>query len=272
MHKKRAGLGGRGGTGVRVSSRAEDLAPQRRSGKTTGDGNGVRGKRSHRIDASFLGATAGWRPTNMREARKSQLDAPNPFATLNQLTTPFTFTFSSGGFSGGSAWDPAVSSVTDASSVGVFAFSSVAALMASISERPHATHSTVKSVSCPRTLNAPQNKTALVRFSSNITRGPGGDFLRENSPGIITQKLLVYLLVNRFAHRCCAPRAGGDARETPRVRSRSCRRPLGPGELASVSHRSASDALGGHRLARGPGDDGVGSRAGATSSRARRAR
>ena len=77
----------------------------------------------------------------MREARKSQLDAPNPFATLNQLTTPFTFTFSSGGFSGGSAWDPAVSSVTDASSVGVSAFSSVAALMASISERPHATHS-----------------------------------------------------------------------------------------------------------------------------------
>ena len=63
---------------------------------------------------------------------------------VEPVDDPFTFTFSSGGFSGGSAWDPAVSSVTDASSVGVSAFSSVAALMASISERSHATHSTVK--------------------------------------------------------------------------------------------------------------------------------
>lgn len=67
---------------------------------------------------------AGW--------RESQLDAPNPFATLNQLTTPFTF--SPEGFSGGSASAPAVSSATDASSFGVSAFSSVAALMAAISD------------------------------------------------------------------------------------------------------------------------------------------
>ena len=89
------------------------------SGKNTGDEDACGGR--SRVESTLppggvrrmaTDEHAGW--------RESQLDAPNPFATLNQLTTPFTF--SPEGFSGGSASAPAVSSATDASSFGVSAY------------------------------------------------------------------------------------------------------------------------------------------------------